>query len=170
MGNRTYPLDLHAVGLNVMTAGIASIGAICWGPYLMPQDPAFGKHKHALTTWFVCDQNLGLPPPAPYVYSPPPPPNAAKLPDGSTCCPTKPILPQLPPLPPNAGDLSWPQYMNARCQFQIQVSSWYLFLQVSEHQSDDCRQQAAAAECLAMPLLQICNEYMKIAISTWSCH
>ena len=43
----------------------------------------------------------------------------ATLPDGSLCCPTKPVLTALPPIPPNDATLTYPQYVNARCQFNI---------------------------------------------------
>ncbi|KAK9826645.1 hypothetical protein WJX74_007664 [Apatococcus lobatus] len=42
-----------------------------------------------------------------------------RLPDGSLCCPTKPIPTALPPVPANDAPLTYPQYMNARCQFKI---------------------------------------------------
>ena len=42
-----------------------------------------------------------------------------RLPDGSLCCPTKPIPTALPPVPLNDAPLTWPQYMNAKCQFNI---------------------------------------------------
>ena len=48
-----------------------------------------------------------------------------RLPDGSLCCPTKPIPTALPPVPPNDAPLTWPQYMNARCQFNIQGNGNY---------------------------------------------
>ena len=41
------------------------------------------------------------------------------LPDGSLCCPTKPVLTALPPIPPNDAPLTFPEYLNARCQFNI---------------------------------------------------
>lgn len=43
----------------------------------------------------------------------------ATLPDGSPCCPTKPVLTALPLIPPNDAPLTWPEYLNARCQFNI---------------------------------------------------
>ena len=43
----------------------------------------------------------------------------ATLPDGSLCCPTKPVLTALPPIPPNDATLTYPQYVSARCQFNI---------------------------------------------------
>ena len=43
----------------------------------------------------------------------------ATLPDGSLCCPTKPVLTELPPIPPNDAPLTYPEYLNARCQFNI---------------------------------------------------
>ena len=41
------------------------------------------------------------------------------LPDGSLCCPTKPVLTAPPPIPPNDAPLTYPQYLNARCQFNV---------------------------------------------------
>ncbi len=43
----------------------------------------------------------------------------ATLPDGSLCCPTKPVLTEPPTVPPNDAPLTFPEYLNARCQFNV---------------------------------------------------
>ncbi len=49
----------------------------------------------------------------------------ARLPDGSLCCPTKPIPTALPAVPANDGVLTYPDYLNARCQFNVQGNGQY---------------------------------------------